>query len=693
MSVDHDKQDIDLESLPATSATTEQHQRLLKNWGIDGDEDENESNGEDEKLAFFKAKRLQKRYSILFWILTGISAILLIIAAGEFVLNLRAVATHEVQDALSVQTNDYILSPQWDYNAPPQTRHYTWTVRDQVHNPDGIYRPMMLVNNQFPGPLIEVNEGDTIVVQVENRAVNATSIHWHGIYQNGTPHMDGTVGITQCPIPPGATFTYEFTVNNQSGTYWWHAHQGVQSSDGMHGPLVIHGRQERKLQQIAYDTDRVLLVSDHYHDLSSDLLWKYLAPGAENAEPVPLGGVINGRSIRNCDAFPTRKCSNTSSHVGLPRLDLAPNQSHRLRLVNVGAFAEFQVQIDEHELAVTEVDGTDVHPQAVHRVNINPAQRYSVVVNTSSTNSDTFWFRARMITKCFTDAPRNLDPDALAIVRYYTGAERPDETPTSIDWGEALKLECKDMNTSVLAPVESITPPLIPDAFFHIRSNFEIGAWKLSRGFFNRSSWRSDVRSPTLLRAIDGLASANLSFQAPLTSSSSADNPPLAFLNTLAFDSSRELIIQTTTTQTIDLLISNFDDGNHPIHLHGYKFFVLAQGHGYAPLTSIDAEVTYPHLAPLYDTLDLSNPLRRDTASVEAFGWTLIRVITDNPGSWALHCHVSWHAEAGLLMQLLTRTDDLKDIQVPEENRGLCLMEGLEKGMGPRDEDYKWIPG
>ena len=177
-----------------------------------------------------------------------------------------------------MQTNDYILDPDWDFNARPQRREYYWTVQDQVHNPDGIYRPMMLVNSQFPGPLIEVNEGDTIVVHVDNQAVNATSIHWHGIYQNGTPHMDGTVGITQCPIASGAKFTYEFTASDQSGTYWWHAHHGVQSSDGMHGPLIIHSRDEKKVQQIEYATDRVVLVSDHYHELASALLWQYLKP-------------------------------------------------------------------------------------------------------------------------------------------------------------------------------------------------------------------------------------------------------------------------------------------------------------------------------------------------------------------------------------------------------------------------------
>ncbi|EMC94331.1 hypothetical protein BAUCODRAFT_46092, partial [Baudoinia panamericana UAMH 10762] len=546
--------------------------------------------------------------------------------------------------------NDYVLDTEWDYEASPQRREYTWTVKDQVHNPDGIYRQMILINNQYPGPLIEVNEGDTIVVHVDNQATNATALHWHGIYQNGTPHMDGTVGITQCAIAPGRKFTYEFTVSGQSGTYWWHGHQGAQASDGLYGPLIIHARDEKKLQQIPYATDRVVMVSDHYHDLSSALLWQYLMPDMENAEPVPNSGLINGRAIRNCDDFPDRRCDNTTANVGQPVFSLAPDENHRLRIINVGAFAEFQVQLDEHELAVTEVDGTDVVPVSYHRININPAQRYSVVINTTVESADSFWLRARMVTSCFTDPPETLQPDALAVVRYSSDA---DITPTSKDWSEQLEVECRDMDTTELAPVEVIPAPATADAFFYFRVTVEIGDYRLSRGMFDGSSWRPNARSPTLLRTIDGLTEGNTTFSPATTSSG-------AFINDVAFHRDHELVLQTTGIQTIDILVSNFDDGNHPLHLHGYKYFVLAQGHGYPPMINPLDGTNRENIQPLYNQLDLSNPLRRDTASVEAFGWILIRLVADNPGAWAMHCHISWHTEAGLLMQLLTRTDKLE---------------------------------
>ncbi|EME49211.1 hypothetical protein DOTSEDRAFT_68090 [Dothistroma septosporum NZE10] len=602
-----------------------------------------------------------------------------LVVVGSAMLGFGTQAPQEMALPGRIRNNNYILDPEWDVDAAPQRREYTFTITDRDYNPDGVFRPMMLVNDEYPGPLIEVNEGDTIVLHVNNQAINATSIHLHGLYQNSTPYFDGTVGVTQCPIAPGRSFTYESTVTGQSGTYWWHAHQGLQSSDGVHGPLIIHSRREKSLQRMPYDTDRVILISDHYHDLSSALLWQYLKPDAENAEPVPVSGLINGRSIRNCEDFPERRCDNTTSGVGIPRFGLDSGKSHRLRLINVGAFAEFQFQVDEHELAVTEVDGTDVEPASFHRINVNPAQRYSVVLRADVADRSSFWLRARMITSCFTDPSRHMKPDVLAVVQYDDTSE---QQPTTRDWEEQLGQQCNDMNTSELIPVERFPAPQDADAFFYLRSNFEIGRWRLSRGFFNGSSFRPNPSSPVLHRAVDGLAAANSSFQ-------SADNGVKAFVNGAAFDGSRELVIQTTGVQTIDFLISNFDDGNHPLHLHGYKYWVLAQGHGYPPLTHVGADINRENLTPLYDSLDLSNPLRRDTASVEAFGWILIRLVADNPGSWLYHCHISWHSEAGLAMQLLTRADELADMQIPAANLELCAAKDITKGMGPDDEEYR----
>jgi FtsP/CotA-like multicopper oxidase with cupredoxin domain len=112
------------------------------------------------------------------------------------------------------------LNHKWILGVQPMRREYRWTITDEEVNPDGVYRQMILINGQFPGPMIECNEGDTLSIEIDNQSVNATAFHWHGIYQNGSNWMDGTVEVTQCPIAPGGKFTYEFTITGQSGTYW-----------------------------------------------------------------------------------------------------------------------------------------------------------------------------------------------------------------------------------------------------------------------------------------------------------------------------------------------------------------------------------------------------------------------------------------------------------------------------------------
>ncbi|KAK1589940.1 multicopper oxidase [Colletotrichum navitas] len=598
-----------------------------------------------------------------------------------------AAPVHVVQEPIPStprlrDTSEYVLGPSWDFSAARSVREYHWTIQDATLNPDGILRPMMLINNQFPGPLVECNQGDTIVVHVRNEAANATAIHFHGMLQNGTNSMDGTVGVTQCPIAPNATFTYRFTVDNQSGTYWYHAHHSVQASDGIVGPLVIHSAAETSPEN-TYATDRIVMIQDHYHNTSAELLMDYLQPDRENEEPVPSSGLINGRNHRDCSDFDGWDCQNDAPRLqSLESFDLAPNERHRLRIINTGAFAEFQVEIDEHPFYVTEVDGTAVHPEPFHRLNVLPAQRYSVVLETNATAADSFWMRARMVTHCFARENPRLDPEVRAVVRYSSPA-RPSGVstaardaagayaePQSKSWGEAPEVECRDMDAAVLRPVEVVPAPKATASMF-LRANFEIGAWRLSRGFFNASTWHANVTSPALYRAVEASKAENGTLLPPLTTG----------VNDVAFDPEREFVYQTTGIQTVDIVISNFDDGAHPFHLHGHKLFVLKQGPtGYPPASAAELE------EELAAAGVLGNPLRRDTVTVQGYGWAAVRVVLDNPGMWAFHCHNAWHAEAGMMMVIAAMVETSKEWGVGEEETRLCGLPGVEKGVRPGDD-------
>lgn len=152
------------------------------------------------------------------WALCGLAGIALLWIAVSLLSHWAAKETERRTAKFRRPSAEYIIPRNWDYDAHPKARYQRWSITDITANPDGVYRPLTVINGKFPGPMIVCNEGDTIVVDVTNHAKNATSIHWHGLFQNGTNFMDGTVGATQCPIAPGETFRYQFTVKGQAGS-------------------------------------------------------------------------------------------------------------------------------------------------------------------------------------------------------------------------------------------------------------------------------------------------------------------------------------------------------------------------------------------------------------------------------------------------------------------------------------------
>ena len=116
--------------------------------------------------------------------------------------------------ALSLSNFLYIIATLLLSLASAETRTYNFSVGWVTRNPDGQQpRPVIGINGEWPIPRIEANVGDRVVVQMTNNLGNeSTSIHFHGLFMNGTTHMDGVGAVSQCPVPPGSTFTYNFTV-------------------------------------------------------------------------------------------------------------------------------------------------------------------------------------------------------------------------------------------------------------------------------------------------------------------------------------------------------------------------------------------------------------------------------------------------------------------------------------------------
>jgi FtsP/CotA-like multicopper oxidase with cupredoxin domain len=116
-------------------------------------------------------------------------------------------------------------------------------------------------NRQVPGPQIRVRQGDRLRINVTNALPEPTSVHWHGL---SVPNeMDGAAGITQEPIEPGDTFTYEFTVE-QAGTYFYHSHSQPdrQQALGLYGALIVDPADPAVDRTYDYDRDVVVMLQE-----------------------------------------------------------------------------------------------------------------------------------------------------------------------------------------------------------------------------------------------------------------------------------------------------------------------------------------------------------------------------------------------------------------------------------------------
>lgn len=96
-------------------------------------------------------------------------------------------------------------------------------------------------NGSVPGPTIEVNEGDHVRIIFKNNLPEESTVHWHGL--EIPIEMDGLAFISQPPVKPGGTFTYEFTLH-QNGTYFYHSHSAMEEMMGMVGLFIIHPKKD-----------------------------------------------------------------------------------------------------------------------------------------------------------------------------------------------------------------------------------------------------------------------------------------------------------------------------------------------------------------------------------------------------------------------------------------------------------------
>jgi len=335
----------------------------------------------------------------------------------------------------------------------------------------------------------------------------------------------------------------------------------MQYTDGVLGPLIIHAPEEADVRKL-YDHDQIMLIQDWYHDLSTVNLGKYLIPNNENSEPVPDNGLVNGFHYFNCSLYDSssgKTCYDNSTYTVF---NVTPGSKTRFRVINVGAFAEFSLSIDNHSLTAVEADGTLVVPNTspLHRIPIHVAQRYSFILDANQTTDTNYWVRGSMVTSCFTGDNPVLDPTTKAVISY-SGNPTLAPTGASMDWADANPARCVDLDPSTLVPAIVSRPPPATK-FYRIDFSFGIGAYQMDYAKVNGTTWHAPPNNTNnLMQAVGGL-----------------NGPKVSALGGAGvvgdvFDSNQFVVgVSNDTADVVDILLYSLDEGGHPFHLHGHDF-------------------------------------------------------------------------------------------------------------------------
>ena len=234
----------------------------------------------------------------------------------------------------------------------------------------------MAYNGQIPGPEIRLKEGERVRIVLQNRLAEPTTVHWHGV---DVPNpMDGVPGITQKPVQPGETFSYEFEAR-PAGTRWYHTHfqEHRQLDLGLAGPLII---EPAGSDPFAFDREYTLVLDDWATGSGPPL--PSTAEGTAGASGGMTGMMGRGMMHRGMmshshgPAYDTMTI-NGKAYPATQPLTVRRGERVRLRLINASADHTHVIRLAGHRLRVTHTDGAPL-AQAVEvdAIPIAPAERY-----------------------------------------------------------------------------------------------------------------------------------------------------------------------------------------------------------------------------------------------------------------------------------------------------------------------------
>ncbi|MCH1500747.1 MAG: copper resistance system multicopper oxidase [Litoricolaceae bacterium] len=489
-------------------------------------------------------------------------------------------------------------------------------------------------NGSSPGPIMRFKEGEKVKINVTNNLDVATSIHWHGLILPF--NQDGVPGISFPGIAAGETFSYQFPIQ-QAGTYWFHSHSGFQEPDGAYGAIVIEpeGR-----EPFRYDRDYVVQLTDK-HPHSGNRIMRNLKTAADyyNREQQTFGDFLaevkeNGVSSTVSDRMAWGSMRMMKADVedlqGFTGLIngkgpdqnwtglFTPGERIRLRFINSSAMTYFDVRIPGLEMTVVQADGNNVQPVKVDEFRIGVAETYDVIVKPKDAEAYTI-FAESMGRSGFARATLAVQNGLAAPVPELRDPARLTMADMGMDHSNMAGMDHSNMASmdhSNMAGMDhsNMAMSKTEDKFYADGSGLipkaANGGKFLSYSDLKAQKPLYEDREPT--REIELRLTGNMERY-------------LWSINGVKYENAEPIRLQYG--ERVRFKFVNETMMTHPMHLHG-MWSILDVG------------------------ADQWNPIKH-TVSVQPGTTVYTETEVDEPGQWAFHCHLAYHASAGMFRKII----------------------------------------
>lgn len=374
--------------------------------------------------------------------------------------------------------------------------------------------------------------------------------------------------------------------------------------------------------------------------------------------------------------------------VPLEVFEVHQGQNYRFRTINAGFLnCPVEISVDNHSLTVIASDGWYFEPVIVSTLVTYAGERFDFVLNADQPIGN-YWIRVRGLMDC---DERFEKAHQVAILRYRRAAEEnPIGIPSYNYQRDGLQLNALNKGTghvesvsiAELTGLDEIHPKLLqPNADFQFYVYYD---------FYDRSN--PHFNDPNLY-ANDAMTTVENQFIGPQLNRIAMKMPsyPLLvakdYLDESGFCNETSLInknidcieefcecthvLQVPLNASVELILVDEGyryDANHPFHLHGHSFRVVAMERIKPSGIKIEEIQELDRRGQIVRRLK-DAPLK-DTITVPDGGFTIIRFVADNPGFWLFHCHIEFHIEVG--MALVFKVGDVSQMKSAPKNFPMC---------------------